>query len=109
MTKDAEYLLSVLYNEYLDRRANGKSKSDSLVFGSSALVFESFFAEWDVEDIDETLRELHNLDYVNCLFASNTVVCFALTPSGVAVMEQRFGNNIKKLLSFISDLKGFLF
>ena len=109
MTNDAEYLICVLYNEYLNRRADGESKSESAIFGSSAHVFEEFFAEWNIEDIDETLRELHSLGYVNCLFASNTIVCFSLTFSGIAFMEQRFGRKLDKILEAISNLKRLLF
>lgn len=109
MTRETEYLLCVLYNEYLNRQADGKSKTESVIFGSSSSVFNSFFAEWNVEDIDESLRELHNLEYVNCLFADNTVSCFELTSSGIAFMEQRFSRKLEKILDAIVKMKDILF
>ena len=108
MTKEAEYLLYTIYNEYLDRRAGGKSKFESISFGSAKSVFEEFFAEWNIEDITETLRELHNSEYVNCFFAGNTVVNFELSDSGISFCEGRFGRKIGKLLEALSSIKAIL-
>lgn len=108
MTKEADYLLCVLYREYKSRRADGKSRSDSSDFGSSQNVFNNFFAEWDLEDIDDTLRELHRLGYVKCLFADDTVYNFSMTTEGIASMEQRFANKMTNLLDTIVKLKSLI-
>ena len=109
MTKDAEYLLCVLYKEYTDRRNNGKSKSDSSYFGSSRNVFDEFFAEWNLDDLDDTLRELHRLGYTECVYADDTIYFFTLTTNGIAYMEQRFINKASDLLDTIMKLKSILF
>lgn len=109
MTKEAEYLLYTIYNEYLDRRAGGKSKFESISFGSAKSVFEEFFAEWNIEDITETLRELHNSEYVNCFFAGNTVVNFELSDSGISFCEGRLGRKVGNIIEVLSAIKSVLF
>lgn len=109
MTKDAEYLICVLYKEYTDRRSEGKSKRTSSYFGSSEDVLDSFFGEWNLEDLDDTLIELHRLNYVHCLFADDTVYDFSLTPTGIEYMENRFKNKAEKVIDVIAKLKSILF
>ncbi len=105
MTKSAEYLLSVLYAEYVERIENGYPKSKSIIFGSSENIFNSFFAEWNISDIDEAIKELSSVGFMNCLCASGVVVESSLRYPAIAYMESRYKNKINELLSTISALK----
>ena len=109
MTNDAEYLLCILYKEYTERRNEGKSKRESSYFGSSKSVLETFFGEWELEDLDDTLWELSRLDYINCLNASGTIYEFSLTSNGIEYMEKRFKNKLEGLIDTIAKLKSIIF
>ncbi len=109
MTKDAEYLLCILYKEYTERRNEGKSKRESSYFGSSKNVLDTFFGEWELEDLDETLWELGRLKYVSCLNADNTIYSFSITSTGIEYMENRFKNKFDDLIDTISKLKSVIF
>lgn len=109
MKNDAEYLLCILYKEYTERRNEGKSKRESSHFGSSKNVYETFFGEWGLEDLDDTLRELHRLEYVSCFYASGTIYEFSLTSAGIEYMEKRFKNKFDYLIDTISKLKSIIF
>lgn len=109
MTKDAEYLLCVLYKEYTDRRNEGQSKDQSSEFGSSQDILDDFFGEWDIDDLDATLWELDQLKYAKCLPGDDSIYNVSLTTAGISYMESRFKNKVKDLVKFIADLKSALF
>lgn len=109
MTKDAEYLLCILYKEYTERRNEGKSKNESSYFGSSKNVLETFFGECELEDLDHTLWELSRLKYVHCFNADNTIYQFYLTPMGIEYMENIYKNKFDKLIDRIAKLKSIIF
>jgi len=109
LTKDAEYLFCVLYREYKDRRANGINKATAKFFGGSEDIYNSFFAEWNVEDIDETCRELDRCGFITCNYADDMAQDLFIEDKGIVYMENRFKNTTKELIDAISKLRSLLF
>lgn len=105
LTKNADYLLSVFYKEYLDRLADGYPKTKAKQFGSPEDIYNTFFAEWSVDDILETCRELSRAGMIDCFFVSGSFTFAELTSSAVLYMEKRFEGKVDKVLSWISKIK----
>ena len=108
LTKDAEYLIKVLYARYLDQRQYGKSKFDSAYFGSSENIYNTFFDEWPLDDLDSTLRELGRNGLVKNLYADDSVEKCMLTTDGIIYMEKRFGRKLQDILNLIGNIKGII-
>lgn len=66
LTRDAEKLISLLYELYLERRESGMPKAKAKHFGGSNLIREKLLIDWSIADIDETCRELSRAGFLNC-------------------------------------------
>lgn len=87
LTKDAKITLYKLYAEYRDRRKHGFSKSDSKNFGSAKTVQSDFFPELPLEDVDDSLRELRNNNFVQGVLADGIVYTCELSDYAIATLE----------------------
>lgn len=101
LTKDADEMLCVLYREYIERREQGMSKSSAKGFAHPELLQQALFPEWYLEDISDTLSELHKAGYIHLYVESS----FRLEDAAIVYMEGRFGRNLDKILSYISVLR----
>lgn len=109
LTNDADYLLCVLYKNYKERRKNGENKDDAKIMNSSEHIFMTLLSEWKYEDVDETCRELHRADLLDCFYADDVVEFSILTDAAIIYMENRFKNGISEILDTISKLKSLIF
>lgn len=105
LTKDAQYLLTKIYEEYLLNINNGIDKVQAKMIGSSEEINQNLVPEQIVEDTDETMRELGRAGYVTNTLADNMVYFSVLTDKTIIYMENRFSNNVKQIIDFISKLK----
>lgn len=105
LTKDAKYLLSKIYAEYLANINNGISKNRAKIIGSSQSINKNLVPEEIFEDTDETMKELGRAGYVKNTYADDVVYFSVLTDKTIIYMENRFSNNVKKIVDFISKLK----
>ena len=96
LTKDSSKVLVLLYKEYLTKVKSGCSKSQSREFDGNKL---NFITDMHPDDIENCLEELNK----NNLIETNILGDFNLTDIAVYNMENRFKNNIKDVLSFISQ------
>lgn len=96
LTKDSSKVLALLYKEYLEKVKSGCSKSQSREFDGNKL---NFITDMHPDDIENCLEELNK----NNLIETNILGDFNLTDIAVYNMENRFKNNIKDVLSFISQ------
>lgn len=87
LTKDAKTILYKLYTEYRDRRKHGFPKSDSKNFSSAKEVHESFFPDLSIEDVDESLLELKNNNFINGIRADGTLYTCELSDYAIATLE----------------------
>lgn len=109
LTNDADYLICVLYKYYKERRKGGVNKGDAKLIGSSNFIFTRLLSEWTFEDVDETCRELHRAELLECVYADNVVVLSLLTDTAIIYMENRFKNGLSEVIDNIIRLKSIIF
>lgn len=105
LTKDGQYLLGKIYEDYLLNINNGISKNQAKQLGSSHEINDNLVPNELFEDVDETMRELHRAEYIDAFYADDTVFQAILSDKSIIIMENRFGNNVKKLIDFLLKLK----
>lgn len=103
LTKDAKTVLYVLYKEYITRRKLGFSKSFSRKFSSAKKIHEEFFAEYLLEYIEDSLRELGRNELLKNLYADNTVWHSTLTDFAIYTMENQTKETLLSLANFIKN------
>ena len=100
---EADLLLSHIYDAYLKKRKDNVPKATAKFFGSSEnlvpLVPFMIF-----EDIDDTCRELGRAGLLSIRYADNICYHISLSDAGIVYMENRFGNQVSKLLDHIHKL-----
>ncbi len=102
LTKDAKSMLYTLYKEYNDRRNHGFSKSESKNFDSAEYIHDTFFPELPLEDVEDSLRELGRNNFLNNLYADDTVYCCHLSDYAIATLEALPKETLKSIADFIS-------
>lgn len=108
LTKSADAVISALYKSFLEKHKNGKTQSLARYFGGSEYLMNEFFPTWSIDDIDESLRELHAFGLVDCFFCDDTVGELCLSSHGIAFMENRFSNNVNTVLEWLGKIRSFL-
>lgn len=103
LTKDSYKLLCVLYKDYLEKIKQGHSKSDSSYFGNSDEISTKYFPDSHPEDISNSCWELYRSKYLSCLAGDDIAYEVVITSTGIALMENRFKNNIKEITNFITQ------
>lgn len=109
LTKNAEYLLCVLYSSYSQRVRSGESSSSAKSFGGSGQIKDNLIKNWTVDDVDEAVRELSRKDLVSAFFSDNSVWNCSLSSDGISYMEHRFGDKFDQLMSRIAALRSAIF
>lgn len=109
LTRDAEYLLCVLYDAYRQRRKNGESSRDAKFFGGSEQIQENYIQHWPTQDIDDAAFALYDEGMLEALFEADELIESALTNTGIAHMEHQFGNKFDRLTQRIATLRTMLF
>lgn len=87
LTKDAKKILYKLYAEYRDRRKHGFSKSESKNFDSSETVQSDFFPDLPLEDVNDSLRELKDNNFIHGMLADDIVYTCELSDYAIATLE----------------------
>lgn len=109
LTKDADYLLCVLYDAYRQQRKGGALAEDAKFFGDSGHIQEMYIPEWPTNDIDEAARELSRKKMIVALFAEDALNQCVLSDDGISRMEHSFGDKIDNLTQRIASLRTALF
>lgn len=109
LTNDADYLLCLMYEKYLERRDDGMDKDSSGSFGGAKMISGTLGLGWSVNDIADTCRELDNQGVLSVAYGDNTVIESILTNNGIRYMETRFERKVNKVLERIAQLKKILF
>ena len=106
LSRDADYLICLIYKRYLELHDNGICKSDAKSIGDSHDVHQNIVPEWSFEDTDDTCRELINNGLLdNRIYMDNICGSMSLSDNGIVYMERRLGNKISKIINYISKLK----
>lgn len=105
LTKDADYMLCALYKSYLNRRENGINKSNAKTFGSSVDIHDTLMKEWNLEDVEETCKELSRAQYISCSPYNNLSCIITLSDKAIIYMENRFERKVSKIVDYMSKIK----
>lgn len=105
LTNEAQFLLSSMYNVYLTRRKEGKTRKESMYFGSLEEVHSQIMPEWQLEDVKSVFFELKKYNFLSGTPASNTVWYIALQTEAVAMLETTFKDKMDSALAFAAKIK----
>lgn len=103
LTHDAEKLLCLMYKTYLDKRKLNSSKTECNSFGSTRDIHKNLLPDQDFSDVSELIWELSRNELISGSCYDNILYNIALTSHGIIYMENRFKNNVKEIVSFISN------
>lgn len=98
LTKDTDKMLCLIYEEFLERRKNGLSKSNAKTFERPAALQEQFLQGIHKDDIYDALVELKRNNLIRAYYDMG----FQLNDSAIIYMENRFKNGLKEVTDFIS-------
>ena len=102
LTKEAKTVLYHMYKEYLARRDNHVPRARAKGFGSAESIHASLFPDWSLEDIEDVLRELGRNNFLNNLYADDTVYDCELSNSAIVKMESQKKETLLSVADFIS-------
>lgn len=102
LTKEAKTVLYHMYKEYLVRRDSQIPRSRAKEFGSAESIHASLFPDWSLEDIEDVLRELGRNNFLNNLYADDTVYDCELSNSAIVKMESQKKETLLSVADFIS-------
>lgn len=102
LTKDAKKVLYILYKEYSDRHKHGFSKSQSRNFSSTSSIREQFLPDWDIDDLEEVLRELGRNNFLDNFYADGIVYNCNLSDYAISAMENQRAESLLNAADFIS-------
>ncbi|MFS0942385.1 hypothetical protein ACFC3E_05315 [Enterococcus thailandicus] len=105
--KEAEYILTAIYNEFLIRYKNGVPRDKAKIFGHQDNVFKLVPEIWE-EDLTGLLDELKSLDFISGTKGSEIYMFISLTTTGITYMENRVGNKIENVAKSLVALKSLL-
>ena len=106
LSRDANYLICIIYKYYLELRDNGFSKAKAKDFNSIDTI-HGLVPEFSLDDIYETCLELANKNLLTQKekYIMEKYSRFSLSDDGIVYMENRFSNKIDKLINYIGCLK----
>ncbi|WP_273932961.1 hypothetical protein [Lacticaseibacillus paracasei] len=105
LTNDAKYLLLQLSSKYLESVTDGKSKSDATTMGSTQQVRDDVMPQWSLTDVSFTMGELRDAGFMKLWPGDNCYYNSFITTQAIAWREQKFGNDVKKVLDAIAGVK----
>ncbi len=109
LTKDADYLLCLLYSKYKSRMQQGFTKAESRTFKNLSEIQSYVNYKWVCEDTFEICCELCRNNMIHCMFYDNTIFNLQLTDNAIIYMENRLSDKTFNLLQHISELKSLIF
>ena len=102
LTKDADRLICLIYEDYLFRREHGVSKASAKAYAETTDWPKSLTDEFSRDDVRDTLRELKAAGFVRSYLYGG----FSLTDQAIVYMESRFPNGISQVLDWLGKIKG---
>ena len=105
LSKDNDFLMCILYKNYLEKVKSGMSKTDARWLGSSDEIQENLLPNSTKEDVATACWELDSIGLLQCSAGDDIAYTTYLTDNGIIYMENRKLNKIKNLIDYISKLK----
>lgn len=108
LTKDQQYVLSVLYKSYLNCANTGEIKINCNNFGKAREIHSSFFAKFHFEDVESDLKKLKKYGFLHGVIADSTINSVKIADPTISYFENEFKNNMKSLVGYISQVASFI-
>ena len=105
LTRDAKNLLKALYSAYQDRIADGVKKDTAKYFSDAQAIYDTVYAQQDLEDLVDTIRELSRAGMMSASWYDNSAYCCRLTDEAVDYMENSFKRIGKTIIDVVGKLK----
>lgn len=104
LTKDQQYILSVLYKNYLECVKSGVVKLTCNNFESAEDIHSKYFQKLHFEDVENDLKKLKKSGFLNGIFADNTLYHVTISDKTIVYFENEFKNNLKSIIDSISKI-----
>lgn len=109
LTKKADYVICMIYYNYLEKLRNGVEADNAILNYPSDLVQESLVPDLSLSEVDFAMGELGDKGLLSCDCRDDLAAYTAsLTSQGVLYMENRFGKSGIKILDFVSKTLGII-
>lgn len=105
LTKEANYLICILYKEYLERRQCGVPREDAGTFRGSKYIHNEFLSEWQYKDVVAACQELDEVGLLRCYCSDSNVLRIKFESRGIAYMESSFQRNISSVIDCLTNIK----
>ena len=105
LSKNNDFLICILYKNFLEKVKSGISKSDARWLGSSDEIQENLLTNWSKDDVATACWELDSIGLLQCSPGDNIAYTTYLTDNGIIYMENRKLDKLKTLVDYISKLK----
>ena len=106
LTKDAKYLISSMYKEYLSRRKNNISKKEAVFFDSVNEIHNNLMPEWTFEDTLFTCEELKKHNLISGIgYGSEEILQINLSTEAISLLEITFKDKTESVLEFMAKIK----
>ncbi len=100
LTKETSKVVASIYEIYLNRRKEGKSKTESKQFENNFYKDIKALSDWQSADISDALRELNNAHFIKRYVGGS----FYIEDVLIIQMENRFKSSIVEVTKYIADL-----
>ncbi|UVJ20540.1 hypothetical protein NW983_11575 [Staphylococcus aureus] len=104
LTKDQQYILSVLYKDYLECVKSGSVKLSCNNFDDAEGIHLKYFQKLHFEDVDNDLKKLKNSGFLHGVIADNTIYHVTISDKTIVYFENKFKNNLKSIIDSISSI-----
>ncbi|MCS4486348.1 hypothetical protein [Staphylococcus americanisciuri] len=108
LTKDQQYILSVLYKDYLECVKSGSVKLHCNNFDDAEDIHLKYFQYLHFEDVENDLKSLKKAGFLNGFFADNTLYQVSISDMTIVYFENKFKNDLKSIIDSISKISSFI-
>lgn len=104
ISKDAATVLRALYSQYQSRRKVGQSKREALFFNSVQNIHDDLCPEMLIDDVDEAMREIDRVGYLNNDYGDMTILQCCLTNAAIVDCENAVSDKAISVIDFLSKI-----
>ncbi|MGW7977608.1 hypothetical protein BU116_01150 [Staphylococcus xylosus] len=104
LTKDQQYILSVMYKKYLECVKSGSVKLKCNDFNDAKSLHKNYFSELHFEDVEYDLKKLKKQNFLHGVYADNTIFNITMEDKTIVYFENKFKNDMKNLIDSISKI-----
>ncbi len=104
ISKEAEHLLSILYEEYKRKRDAGVSIKQAKYMNDDVWIQQHLIPKWSLDDVTEVCYALSDNNLLNIFFADDHAYVVSLTDDGIAYAQKK----VSRLLDKAQKIKNIL-